>query len=212
MKRHLPPVLLLAALACGHAHAQKLTLSPLSAPALAGRHIWDLQLANGMRSRWETADGKAGALQDGQSLWYRAGELLGSRALRLFASRGAYLAEVTPSREERDMAADLAAFPELDEALARLAALTDRIAAECGDPDTARGDAQLRCVAPFEARIHGAQQAVAAQRAAREAKLHAVGAACSRLRLRIDNGAVTGMATCQGREGISVTGTLRAAD
>ncbi|RZI40809.1 hypothetical protein EGT07_21150 [Herbaspirillum sp. HC18] len=199
---------LLAVAALCEAGAHPLELSGKPRNGLYGSYVWELKLANGMTTRWETSDGRAGAIQDGQSEWFQHGRPLGRRPVALFASKMGLLANV-----QRTEAEDNAAYaiqndtPELDALSEKFNALLDKISAECSSLPEVK---QAACTAKYEPQVQALQNRIYAQKDAVDRKANGVSAVCNQLDLKVRDGQVSGIASNCGSSGdIAVTGTYR---
>ncbi|HJW54681.1 MAG TPA: hypothetical protein VJ577_05345 [Burkholderiaceae bacterium] len=201
-------VALLAIAALSEAGAHPLELQGRPRSGLDGSYVWNLKLANGMTTRWETSVGKTGAVQDGESEWFRHGRSIGKRRVELEANKVGMMAIV-----QRSEAEDNAAYaiqndtPELDALSDEFNALLDKISAECSSlPE----EKQASCSGKYEQRVQALQNKMYAQKDAVARKSNSVSAVCTRLNLRLRDGTVSGTASNCGPEGdVPVTGTYR---
>lgn len=200
-------VLAVGALADAGAHPLELS-NARPRHGLNGSYVWDLKLANGMTTHWQTADGKTGAVQEGQSEWFYNGRPLGRRRVELEASKIGMMAII-----RRTEAEDNAAYaiqndtPDQDAISARLDALLDKITAECSRLPEVR---QAACSQKYEPQVQALQDKLYAQKDAAARKANSVSAVCTRLNLRLRDGQVSGIASGCGTDGdIAVTGSYR---
>lgn len=199
-------LLAVAALASARAHPLELQGGPRI--ALSGSYVWDLTLANGITTHWETAPGTAGAVLAGYSEWYQRGKPLGSRRVELETSNEGLLATVERTPAETNAAHALENdTPELDALSEQYNALLDRISGECGSlPD----NRQAACSTKYQARVDTLQRQMYAQKDAAAKKTARANAVCTQLRLKLREGRVTGSASNCGQDGeVAVTGTYR---
>ncbi|MGE5486169.1 MAG: hypothetical protein ACM3PQ_00035, partial [Methanosarcina sp.] len=164
--------------------------------------------ANGMSTHWETADGKSGAVQDGQSEWFRNGRSLGKRRVELEASKVGMMAII-----QRTEAEDNAAYaiqndtPALDALSEKLNALLDKISAECSSLPEIK---QAACTGKYDTQVQALQDKMYAQKDAAARKANSVSAVCTRLNLKLRDGQVSGTASnCGSEDDVAVSGTFR---
>jgi len=201
-------VALLAVVAGSQAGAHPLELQGQPRFGLNGRYVWDLKLANGMTTHWETSEGSTGAVQDGQSEWFQHGRSLGRRRVELEASKLGMMAIVQRTEAEDNAAYAIQAdAPEIDALSEKLNALLDRFSAECSRlPE----EKQAACSGKYEPQVQVLQEKIYAQKDKVTRKTNSVSAVCTHLNLRLRNGRLTGTASNCGSEGdIAVTGTYK---
>jgi hypothetical protein len=103
---------------------------------VGGRYTWELQLANGMSSRWQVdATRCEGAYLRGTSTWSQKGKSLGERTVGLAGSGTKWSARVEPTAEEQEvLGAQLQAQSDdasTNAAMEQLTLLSQKMGDEC---------------------------------------------------------------------------------
>jgi len=199
---------LLAGLCVSGAAAHPLDLSGRPRNSLTGQFTWELQLANGMTARWKTTDGRAGAVQEGESTWFRGAKTLGSRRLDMVVASYGLLVTVERSEAEK-RAASMAKddVPGLDAAHAQLNAKLDEMTATCQHLPEPQ---QLACNMAFNVPVEALTKKIYDLEDAARTRADKIGAVCTVLKLKVRDGVVSGQADyCAGEPNVVVTGTVR---
>lgn len=175
---------------------------------LTGSFVWELQFANGMRAQFRTTDGRAGAVQAGASDWFQGARHLGARKLDMQVASYGLLVTVERTEDEDQLAASVRDdVPGRDALQAKLDATLDRMAAHCKAFPEPRYTA---CTMQFNAPVEALSQSIAQAEDAAKAKADRVGAVCTVLKLRVQDGKVSGKADyCAGEPGVAVSGTVQ---
>lgn len=176
---------------------------------LTGSFVWELQFANGMRAQFRTTDGRAGAVQAGASDWFLGAKRLGTRNLDMQVASYGLLVTVERTEDEDQLAASVRDdVPGRGALQAKLDATLDRMAAQCKALSEPRYTA---CTMQFNAPVEALSQSIAQLEDAAKAKADRVGAVCMVLKLRVQDGKVSGKADyCAGEPGVAVSGTVQA--
>ena len=103
---------------------------------VGGRYTWELQLANGMSSRWLVdATRCEGRDLRGTSSWNQKGKSLGERPVALAGSGTDWSAQVEPTAEEQQALSEQltaqASNPGTDAAMAQITLLSQKMGDEC---------------------------------------------------------------------------------
>jgi hypothetical protein len=188
-------------------------VSPVSAisrskPALIirGDTVWELQLANGLTTRW-TVESRNGRTLVGQSEWFEKGKSLGTRPVVVNLSGDDARASVGPSEEENRAAEQRVAAGSagVQDTAKRMEALVQKMQTECA---SAPSNQRQECFGKYKAEMEAINKGFAAAKSTSAPS--STSTVCSKLNLKAVGGKLTGTAdNCAGSNGVQVSGTYK---